>query len=224
MIAAVPEQLPVLQPDDGPSSSERADAARNRARIMEAAAALVAERGIEHVSMQDIAAAAEVGTGTIYRRFGDRAGLAIQLLDEHTRQFQQALISGPPPLGPGAPAVDRLHAFGGAYLQLLEEHGGLILAAEPSGREGGGPYRFYLAHLTLLLREAAPHLDAEYAAHTLLAGLAPGHHALLRGGLGWDFERVLSGWCRLCDALTSPAARAPASPDGAAAPADGRPA
>jgi AcrR family transcriptional regulator len=220
MIAAVPSELPIARADT--AAAERADAARNRARIMAAAAALVAERGIEHVSMQDVAAAAAVGTGTLYRRFGDRSGLAYALLDEHTRAFQDALISGPPPLGPGATPVERLHAFGAAYLDLLERHGALILAAEPSGREGGGPYRFYLAHLTFLLRDAAPELDAEYAAHTLLAGLAPGHHALLRGVLGWDLERLASGWCRLVDALTSGAGRAPASRDAGAARARGR--
>jgi AcrR family transcriptional regulator len=225
MIASVPGELPIVSLD---AASERADAARNRARIMRAAAALVAERGIEHVSMQDIARAAEVGTGTVYRRFGDRAGLAYALLDDHTRRLQDALIGGAPPLGPGADPVTRLHAFGAAYLELLDRHGALILAAEPSGREGGGPYRFYLAHLTILLREAAPTLDAEYAAHTLLAGLAPGHHALLRGVLGWDLERLVDGWCRLVDALTgtptSAAGPGRASPDAAGARAPGRPA
>ena len=221
MIATVPMELPIVSPE---VAAERSDAARNRARIMAAASALVAERGIENVSMQDIATAAAGGTGTVYRRFGDRSGLAYALLDDHTRELQDALISGDPPLGPGADPVDRLHAFGAAYLELLDRHGALILAAEPSGREGGGPYRFYLTHLTLLLRQAAPSLDAEYAAHTLLAGLAPGHHALLRGVLGWDLERLTGGWCRLVDALTSRADRAPASPGGAAAPADGRPA
>src|SRR6185436_535586 len=68
------------------------------------AAELVAERGIDRVSMDDVARAACVGTGTLYRRFGDRAGLALALLDDHTRAFQDALIAGPPPLGPGAPA------------------------------------------------------------------------------------------------------------------------
>jgi AcrR family transcriptional regulator len=217
MIAVVPADLPLAAP------RERADAARNRERILAAAAALVEERGIEHVSMQDVAAAAAVGTGTVYRRFGDRAGLAIALLDEHTRTFQDALISGPPPLGPGAPAVDRLHAFGAGYLDLLERHGGLILAAEPSGREGSAPYRFYLTHLIILLGEAAPHVDAEYTAHTLLASLSPGHHAVLRTVLGWSRERVAEGWCRLIDALaTSSAGRTPASPSAGPASAPGR--
>ena len=91
-------ELPLFEPE---APRERADAARNRARILEAAADLVAERGIDAVSMEDVARAACVGTGTLYRRFGDRAGLALALLDEQTRDFQNALISGPPPLGPG---------------------------------------------------------------------------------------------------------------------------
>ena len=66
--------------------------------------------------MEDVARAACVGTGTLYRRFGDRAGLAFALLDEQTRDFQNALIAGPPPLGPGVPARERLQAFGAGYI------------------------------------------------------------------------------------------------------------
>ena len=90
--------LELPQFDDGQAPRERADAARNRLRILEAAAELVDERGIDQVSMDDVARAACVGTGTLYRRFGDRAGLALALLDEHTREFQDALIAGPPPV------------------------------------------------------------------------------------------------------------------------------
>ena len=104
------QELPLFE--GGPEPKVRADAARNRARILEAASGLVAELGIEHVSMEDVAKAACVGTGTLYRRFGDRAGLAFALLDSQTRDFQNGLIAGPPPLGPGVPAHERLHAFG----------------------------------------------------------------------------------------------------------------
>ncbi|HWT21873.1 MAG TPA: helix-turn-helix domain-containing protein, partial [Solirubrobacteraceae bacterium] len=110
---AVEPETPLLIAGEPPR--ERADAARNRRRILEAAAALVQERGIACVSMEDVARAAGVGTGTLYRRFGDRAGLALALLEEDTREFQDALISGPPPLGPGASARERLQAFGPAY-------------------------------------------------------------------------------------------------------------
>ena len=206
MIAHVPD-LPLIQ--DGPPPRERADAARNRRRILEAAAELVAERGIERVSMDDVARAACVGTGTLYRRFGDRAGLALALLDEHTREFQDALISGPPPLGPGVPAAERLRAFGEGYLDLVERHVELLVVAEPPGRiVDGGPYGLYATHLALLLRDAAPHVDAEFVAHALLAMLRPAQHLYTRRGLGWSLERVRAGWCDLVREVESPVEQA----------------
>jgi AcrR family transcriptional regulator len=198
----VPQDLPLAAPDRG--LRERADAARNRRRILEAAATLVQERGIEAVSMHDVAEAACVGTGTLYRRFGDRAGLALALLDSQTRAFQDALISGPPPLGPGAPAAERLRAFGEHYLELLEQHADLLVAAGASSQDGPGPYAVYATHLSFLLREAAPHLDAEFTARALLATLAPGQHMLLRHSLGWPLERLCDGWRSLVAALPNP--------------------
>ena len=201
------QDLPLFE--GGPSPSERADAARNRRRILLAAAGLVDERGIERVSMDDVARAACVGTGTLYRRFGDRAGLALALLDEQTRAFQNALIGGPEPIGPGAPAAERLKAFGLGYLDLLERHVALMIVAAPSGRDAEGPHAFYATHLAILLREAAPHLDAEFTARALLATLAPGNHLLTRRGLGWSIERLGEGWCGLVDAISRSAAGSP---------------
>jgi AcrR family transcriptional regulator len=191
-------ELPLL--DDLPR--ERADAKRNRARILVAAADLVEERGIDGVSMEDVARAACVGTGTLYRRFGDRAGLALALLEEHTRQFQDAMISGPPPLGPGAPAAERLRAFGRGYLDLLDRHADLLVAAAPAGRDGPGPHALYATHLAILLREAAPHLDDRFTAEALLATLAPVHHLRLRRSLGWSLDQLRSGWEGLVDAIS----------------------
>ena len=199
--------LPIAKSDS--TLTERADAARNRRRILEATAALVAERGIEHVSMQDVAAAACVGTGTLYRRFGDRAGLALALLDEQTRALQDAMIGGPPPLGPGAPAAERLQAFGVAYLEHLEQQADVIAVGTPAGSEGVGPFRLYLTHIAMLVREAAPHLDAEYTAHVLLSALSPRRHLHARRALGWPLERLRDGWAALAAAISArePAAR-----------------
>lgn len=198
------EDLPLLS--ESRLSRERADAARNRERILASAADLVGERGIARVSMDDVARAACVGTGTLYRRFGDRAGLALALLDEHTRVFQDALIAGPPPLGPGVPARERLRAFGEGYLDFLERHGDLLAVAAPPGRDATGPYQLYATHLTILLREAAPALDAEFTAQALLATLAPAHHLLTRRALGWPVERLQAGWRGLVGAISADAA------------------
>jgi AcrR family transcriptional regulator len=191
-------ELPVL--DAVPR--ERADAKRNRARILVAATALVEAHGIDGVSMEDVARAACVGTGTLYRRFGDRAGLALALLEEHTREFQDAMISGPPPLGPGAPAAERLRAFGHGYLELLERHADLLIVAASAARGEPGPHLFYATHLAILLREAAPHLDAVFTAEALLATLAPVHHLRLRRSLGWSLDQLRSGWEGLVDAIS----------------------
>jgi AcrR family transcriptional regulator len=59
----------------------RADAERNRSRILAAAAEVFAERGLD-VSLDDIAAHAGVGVGTVYRRFPDKDTLIDALFEE----------------------------------------------------------------------------------------------------------------------------------------------
>src|SRR5690242_19242682 len=99
-----PAQLPVIASEGG----ERADAARNRERILCTAARLFEERGADCVSMDDVADAAGVGKGTVFRRFGSRAALAQAVLSEHERELQEQVIRGDPPLGPGAAPRERL--------------------------------------------------------------------------------------------------------------------
>ncbi|GIG61660.1 TetR family transcriptional regulator [Longispora fulva] len=165
--------------------TERADAARNRATVLDAAARLFAEHGADQVSMDAIAAAAGVGKGTLFRRFGDRAGLAAALLDARERDLQEGVLSGPPPLGPGAPAADRLTAFVAGYLDYLLAHLDLVRMSEtaaPGARYRIGAYRFWHRHVALLLADAAE--DPDYAAHALLAGLAAEHVTAVLPALG----------------------------------------
>src|SRR3954470_4588338 len=162
---------------------ERADAARNRVAVLDAAARLFAEHGVGAVSMDAVAAAAGVGKGTLFRRFGDKAGLAVALLDERERELQEGILHGPPPLGPGAPAARRLVAFVDAYLDYLDRHLELIRMSEtasPGARYRIGAYRFWHRHLAVLLAEAAPDLDADTTAHLVLAGLGAELHGALR--------------------------------------------
>src|ERR671923_2506063 len=100
--AADASELPVV----GAPRRERADAARNRRRVLAAARRLFAERGVANVTMEEVARAAGVGKGTVFHRFGDRAGLALALLDDRERELQEAILHGPPPVGPGAPAYE----------------------------------------------------------------------------------------------------------------------
>jgi AcrR family transcriptional regulator len=177
--------LPLL---DAPRP-ERADAARNRRRVLDAAAALFGEHGVDGISMDAVARAAGVGKGTLFRRFGDRQGLLVALLDEAERRLQDDLLHGPPPLGPGAPAGARLLAFLEAYVALLEARGDIVRASErssPGARLRTAAYTGWHLHVTVLLRELRPDADAAALAHVLLAPLAADTWLALRrdGGLG----------------------------------------
>lgn len=152
----------------------RSDAERNRARVLDVARRLVRDRGIAAVTMDALAAAAEVGKGTLYRAFGSRAGLAEALLDEAERQLQERILSGPPPLGWGAPPRRRLRAFVSAYVDFLSSNIDLLVETErgaPGARFHTGSYAFWQAHLAGLLRQEG-RTDPEVLAHALLALLA----------------------------------------------------
>lgn len=67
----------------------RADAERNRLRIIAAARELFAERGLD-ATLDDVAAHAGVGVGTVYRRFANRDELIVGVLTEHLAQVTEA--------------------------------------------------------------------------------------------------------------------------------------
>ncbi len=193
MVDRRPIELTVLQPA---GRVERSDAARNRERILCTARRLFAERGVQNVSMDDIAADAQVGKGTLYRRFGDRSGLALALLESEDTTLQEDLLRGPPPLGPGAPPRERLLAFFSALSCFMDRHGELILEAQrmapPGARFGGGPYSAYHTHVRLLLRELDPELDIDVLAHVLLAPFrAEDYSHFVRGERAAGRERLL---------------------------------
>src|SRR5436305_7202212 len=140
--------------------------------------------------MEDIARAAGVGRATLYRRYPDRAAIANALLDDHERRIQQQLLDGPPPLGPGAAPAERLAAFYGAMVELLEDHAHLALATEiGQSRYTTGAYGFWRAHVrSLLVAAQVPHPDA--LADVLLAPLAPDLYVHQRNVLRLGSTRI----------------------------------
>lgn len=64
----------------------RADAQRNRARILTAAAEVFAVRGLE-ATLHDVAAQAGLGVGTVYRRFADKGALVEALFDSKVAEM-----------------------------------------------------------------------------------------------------------------------------------------
>jgi AcrR family transcriptional regulator len=188
---------------------ERADAARNRQLILAAAQRLFARNGVACTSMEAIATEAGVGKGTLFRRFGDRASLALAVLESSERAFQEAFIRGPAPLGPGAPPCERLIAFGRRLLEHIAAHGDLLLAAQTAGAHGtrfeSGPYGAYQSHLIALIGEADGSLDAELTADSLLATLSAEVVLHQLRGRQMTLERLAAGWEALASRLLSAA-------------------
>ena len=102
--------------------AERADAARNRRLLLATAREMLAGQEAGKLTMDALAERAGLGKGTVFRRFRSRAGIFQALLDDDERAFQERVLAGRPPLGPGAPALDRLIAYGRARTDFLISH------------------------------------------------------------------------------------------------------
>ncbi len=167
MLDPVRLQLPLL--DQPPR--ERSDAARNREALLAAAARLVEQFGVDAVTMDSVAAEAGVGKGTVFRRFDSREGLMAALLNRSETEWQRLVIQGPPPLGPGAPPLDRLRAFGHSRMETNLTHAELIRAAGRAGERSYAAVSFAAMHVRYLLTELGVRGDIGFLATALLAPL-----------------------------------------------------
>jgi len=110
----------------------RADAERNRQRILEAAAEVYAERGLQ-VSLDEVAARAGVGVGTVYRRFADREALLSAVLEERVEEFlafAEEARRNPDPWEGLKGLLERGAEFHGRNRALKE-----LMFSAPGGRE-----------------------------------------------------------------------------------------
>ncbi|MER5928952.1 TetR/AcrR family transcriptional regulator [Streptomyces sp. NPDC002054] len=153
--------------------TERADALRNREAVLAAADALfAASSSPQSVSMDDIAAAAGVGKGTLFRRFGDRAGLIaaviasrLEPLRQTVREAQDAAASSP---------RQRVLDLLDASLRFKIENRNLMSAAEHAGLSS--PYQaehygwWHEALRAALVQVPGVHAP-DFTAHALLAAI-----------------------------------------------------
>ena len=185
----------------GPPRAERADAARNRRLLLATAREIIAAQGADKLTMDGLAERAGLGKGTVFRRFGTRAGIFAALLDDDERDFQERVLSGPPPLGPGAPPLDRLIAYGRARVGFLIGHREIARGAL-DGREpvpAGSQTPLSRAHIGFLLGEIGLAADLDVLASQLTAALDGPlllylSSAVLAESAPYVSERLGRGW------------------------------
>jgi AcrR family transcriptional regulator len=183
---------------------QRSDAARNRATVLATADELFATVAAPaRLSMDDVAAAAGVGKGTLFRAFGSRVGLIQALWELRTEPLRRAIESGPPPLGPGTDPRHRIAAILDAILVVKLDNRHLTLAVEE--RSGGASLyeqpQYQLVHRLLsgLLRDAGRAKESELLAHLLLAAVRADLLDHLIGGRGSSRRQLRAGVATVAD-------------------------
>ncbi len=153
---------------------ERADAARNRQHLLATAREMLAAHGPDKLTMDGLAERAGLGKGTVFRRFRTRAGIFAALLDDDERAFQQQVLAGSPPLGPGAAPLDRLIAYGRARTGFLIGHYDIARAALDGHQPipAGSQSPLSQMHIRMLLGQMhMPGTDLDMLAIQLTAAL-----------------------------------------------------
>ena len=156
---------------------ERSDVVRNRAVILEAAGTLFDEAtDATAVTMDDVAAAAGVGKGTVFRRFGDQAGLLRAIFDARIAALVEKIEFGPVPLGPATPPRERIPAALVATVEFKVENRQLTRLLERVEQRPASAnffetpnYRWAHTLLSQGLAEIGDPAHAQFSAHALLA-------------------------------------------------------
>ncbi|GAA2820964.1 TetR/AcrR family transcriptional regulator [Crossiella cryophila] len=171
--------------------AERADAARNRQAILAAAERLIIERGPDAVTMDEIALAAGVGKGTLFRRFGDRCGLLRELLDQYRGEVTDKVDTA---CADTADPVDRLLAYLGVLFDESQRLRPLVAALEAEAtpgsccRSAAGRHRVLAEWITRANPARAG--SADFLAHALLAAMRAELVRHLTEDLGTPLARV----------------------------------
>ena len=162
----------------GAPHAERADAVRNRRHLLATAREMLAGEGADTLTMDALALRAGLGKGTVFRRFGTRAGI-----------FQ-------------APPLDRLIAYGRARIGFLIEHREIARAALDGSQPipAGSQTPLSQAHIRILLGQI-PLGPADLDVLAIqLTGALDGPLLLylsssdLTGAAAQTGERIAGGW------------------------------
>ncbi|MFC8965385.1 TetR/AcrR family transcriptional regulator [Streptomyces sp. NPDC102256] len=153
--------------------AKRADARRNQESLLDAAAAIFAESGVE-APVRDIAARAGVGTATIYRHFPTRADLIIAV---YRHQVEACAEAGPALLAAGPSPYAALTRWIDLFVDFLVTKHGLAAVLQPDNTAFDGLHTYFLDRLlpvcTQLLDAAADsgEIRPDLKAYELMRGV-----------------------------------------------------
>ncbi len=206
------------QPAGVPKRRERADARANRRLLLAVARQRFAEQGVAATSMQEIARAAGVGQGTLYRHFAHKGELCLALAQDDIAEFQARLSTVIGDRGDGLAPLTRLEVLISERVQLMERHLPLFAAMDEAGtnpRRGDrlrGPFDTWVHEQVIaLLTEAVAHkevadLDVAVTADLILAMMSAALYRYQRTTCGYGQERIVAAIRRMCiDGLRHPA-------------------
>jgi AcrR family transcriptional regulator len=174
---------------------------------------LFTARGVEAVTMAEIACAAGVGKGTLYRRYADKGQLTLALMDACVRQLQQQVAEEHQHAGDSVPALSQVEALLDRLIAWIEEHTtwlGVISDQAAGARRGavhgGSLYCWMHTALVDRLERAVANGEAEiddcvYMADALLAALDVDLYLFQRRQRGYSPEQVSAGLKRLVAGL-----------------------
>jgi AcrR family transcriptional regulator len=187
--------------------SERKDAAENRQRILDAALRLFEQYGVEPVSMNQIAAEAQIGAGTLYRRYRNKNELCMDLIRDPVDQLFidiKAYLNENAAQPPGG----RLRGLLAMFLEFKEVHAGLIAGVESSSAALGAHAKTNTSlyeefhkllvdifeEMTAAAGQNGP--DSIFRADMLMIALSSDSYLFQRNVRGNSQEHILEQLCR----------------------------
>ncbi|MFO7678425.1 MAG: TetR/AcrR family transcriptional regulator [Chloroflexota bacterium] len=201
-----PDTTPIpLGNIDNDGRSERKDAAANRKLILETAEALFAKHGTANVCMAEIAQAAGVGKGTLYRRFANKAELCLALMDTQMTVFQNGMLAEFRKMTENSvPKMAQLEYFMDALVYFTDAHSPLLNEVQSAGllQEGRStqmPHFWQYMTIHGLFQSAIDAgelpagLDTEYLADAILAPLNADIFRFQRQARGFSLARISEG-------------------------------
>ncbi|MEZ5535859.1 MAG: TetR/AcrR family transcriptional regulator [Thiolinea sp.] len=186
----------------------RRDAAQNREQIIASARQLFTAQGVSETSMNQIAQAAGVGAGTLYRNFSHKGDLCLALLRDDLGAFRKQVNGLLMAADAPDSALERLELLVDKLLKMIEINIPLLIGMQEAYAGDRRPdiyhspyYQWLHESFSTLLQEAvergeAAELDICFTADALFAVTAP-PLMVFQQQRGFERQRILDGVRRL---------------------------